>query len=169
MFRHALCSPVAKGFNRLLLAASSSNVGWKSDSGGDCGSEQEYVSDRLAPGGANVCQQWPPSSFLLRQLDSHIRTGDAPRRRRTRQPLPKPGSPGAWHPGAQRHRFSLTPTWRLPCVARQATQPLRERGGAPRNPAPRNHFWGGLPNHEQAICKKNCFPESRWLCMRNKP
>ena len=28
----------------------------------------------------------------------------------------------------------------------------RKRGGAPRNPAPRDHFRGGLPNHEQIIC-----------------
>ena len=34
---------------------------------------------------------------------------------------------------------------------------IRKRGGAPRNPAPRNHFWGGLPNHEQIICKKTAF------------
>jgi len=27
-------------------------------------------------------------------------------------------------------------------------------GRPPRNPAPRNHFWGRLPNHEQIICKK---------------
>ena len=36
-----------------------------------------------------------------------------------------------------------------------AGQPsIRARGGAPRNPAPRNHFWGGLPDHEQIICKE---------------
>jgi hypothetical protein len=34
---------------------------------------------------------------------------------------------------------------------------LRGRGGAPRNPAPRKYFLGGLPNHEQIISNKPAF------------
>ena len=40
----------------------------------------------------------------------------------------------------------------------QAAPPLRcssmrEMGGAPRNPAPRNHFWCGLSNHQAATAQ----------------
>ena len=34
------------------------------------------------------------------------------------------------------------------CARRQGA--LREMGGAPRNLAPRNHFWCGLSNHQAA-------------------
>jgi len=34
---------------------------------------------------------------------------------------------------------------------------FERKGGAPRNLAPRNHFWRGLPNHEHTICKKPAF------------
>ena len=30
---------------------------------------------------------------------------------------------------------------------------LREMGGAPRNPAPRNHFWCGLSSHQTATAQ----------------
>jgi len=48
--------------------------------------------------------------------------------------------------GKARYPFGQVPVQPVPT--------LRKRGGAPRNLAPRNHFWGGLPNHEQIICKK---------------
>jgi len=44
-------------------------------------------------------------------------------------------------------------TWRLRPVNNRESDCVKERGGAPRNPAPGRHFWGGLSNHEQSVCK----------------
>ena len=33
------------------------------------------------------------------------------------------------------------------------TDGIRELGGAPRNPAPRNHFWRGLSDHQAATAR----------------
>jgi len=49
-----------------------------------------------------------------------------------------------------------------------ASLDLRKRGGAPRNPAPRNHFFGGLPNHVQIIIFIKMFSSiSLAACAKN--
>jgi len=49
------------------------------------------------------------------------------------------------------------PSWTHRVEQEPPPDSTRERGGAPRKPAPRNHIWGGLPNHAQMICTKNVF------------